>query len=227
MAVRDFFIPVADIDTAIIDRIDNFSFDSVWESLAPPEEEPLRGRRFKELFRKTVEDYTKYFPVLHLMDFTANPIYGAYNFFSNFESYLVGAIGDSELILVPSMILQINGSGKNIRFAAYNKPTLISRLTIETMLAKCDHPWHFEVEPSGKYTQNSGLYGVADRDKFLTFFEVQYCRFIRSEREHARLQLPIELYGNVDDLLAIAEDQRATYIRTNSTPMDMWGMKKF
>jgi len=228
MAVRDFFLSCEEVDKAVIDRLDNFSFDSVWESLAPPEEAQSRGRKFKEIFRTAVYNYSRYFPLLHFMDFSSSPITGAVNFRDNFEQYLNGEISDAELILIPIMLLQINGNGRSaMRSVMYTEPTMITQSPIYRMLARCRHPWIVELEESGKYSQRSGLYGMYNRDKFLTYFDIAYCTFIRSEREHAKISLPIELYGNIDDLLESAKDRASTIQRTNAIPLNLWGMRRF
>lgn len=228
MSIRSNFLSCKEIDYTVIRKIDNFSFDSVWESLAPPEEGLERGAKFKELFITSCYHYSRFFPVMHFMDFSSSPLFGSYEFTSNFEDYLSGNITkETDLRLIPIMLLQANGRYNALRFIYYDEPVLICKTQIFSMLCKCRHPTIVRLDESGNYTAESGLYGAYDREKFLAYFKRTYLEFIKSERDHAKLQLPIELYGNIDEALENTKEYIGKIQRTNAVPLDAWGMKGF
>lgn len=229
MSILNAFLSCNQVNEDVVSRNALYTWDSALDALAPLEEKTgVHGViAFKKIFEQTVFRYNQAFPMPFHMVFP-NGIVGNYTFRSNFEQLLEGKITEPELILVPVSILSANGNGRAmIRSLRYIKPTLYAVWQIDRLNALVELPSIVRFNDNETLSEDSGIYGDVEYEKFLVFFEYNFLRYLKSQRDNVKLQLPIELFGNLDELISENKEVYDTLWNTNAQPFALWGLRGY
>lgn len=229
MAFKDFFLSCNQVNVDVVSRNALYTWDSALDALAPLEEKTgVHGTQaFKKIFEQTVFRYNQAFPMPFQMLFPQG-IVGDYTFKSNFEDYLAGKVSEKQLILVPSGILSANGNGRAmVRSLRYVKPRLYSAWLITWINAQVELPSIVRFNEDETLSDDSGIYGDVEHEKFMVFFEYNFLQYLKSQRDNVKLQLPIDLFGNLDELISQNKEHYDTMWATNAQPLNLWGLRGY
>lgn len=229
MSILESFLSCNQVNEDVVSRNALYTWDSALDALAPLEEKTgVHGVvAFKRIFEQTVYRYNQAFPMPFQMRFP-NGILGNYTFKSNFNGLLEGKIQEHDLILVPISILSANGNGRAmVRSLRYIKPTVYAVWQIDVLNALVELPSVVKFNDNGTLTNDSGIYGDVDYEKFLVFFEYNFLKYLKSQRDNVKIQLPIELFGNLDELIADNKEVYDTFWNTNAQPFIFWGLRGY
>lgn len=229
MAFRDLFLSCNQVNVDVVSRNALYTWDSALDALAPLEEKTgVHGvQAFKKIFEQTVFRYNQAFPMPFQFRFPEG-ISGNYRFVSNFDAYMRGEVPEDKLILIPTGILSANGNGRAmVRALRYVKPQLYSAWLITWINAQVELPSIVRFNEDETLSDDSGIYGDVEHEKFMVFFEYNFLKYLKSQRDNVKLQLPIDLFGNLDELISDNKEHYDTMWSTNAQPLNLWGLRGY
>jgi hypothetical protein len=185
--------------------------------------DPKRANRiFIKLLENALFHFEQSYPLVITKEITLNNY--KYVFTDNFDNYVSGNISESQIELIPEVMLKLKVGVLSLtaNHWKYDAPVLAG--PAQTLLCKyfAKYPKYIQISDDGRFTDDSFIWGIKERVIFENQLDLDLLRAIKSFSEQIQFPNISISFMNFDTAIQTLTDQVDQDANVASSSYEMW-----